>query len=103
LTGLADIKRRDGHLKETYTLARQSLVIYEQMGDMWRVLLTRDTLSEIAKSTGRFDEARRYLEANLAYVSQIGYERQRDHYRERLQLLPQPQTSTPKKDRRIDP
>jgi predicted ATPase/class 3 adenylate cyclase len=103
LTGLADIKRREGHLEETYTLARQSLVIYEQMGDMWRVLLTRDTLSEIAKSTGQFDEARRYLKANLAYVSQIGYERQRDHYRERLQLLSQPQKSTQKKDRRIDP
>jgi predicted ATPase/class 3 adenylate cyclase/DNA-binding CsgD family transcriptional regulator len=87
LTGLAEVERRAGHLEEAYRMGCQSLDTYCQVGDAWRAVFTRQMLGEIAGGLGRFDEARRHLEANLAHFSQMGDDRQRDDYRERLERL----------------
>ncbi len=68
-------------------MACQSLDTYCQMGDAWRALLTRHTLAEMAEGLGRFGEARRHLEANMAHFSRMGDDRRRDYYRERLERL----------------
>jgi predicted ATPase/class 3 adenylate cyclase len=72
LFGLAHMERQAGHLEEAYRMARQSLVIYCQIGDAWRTVETRRALGEIAEGLGRFGEARDCLEANLAHFSRIG-------------------------------
>ncbi|MBN1935035.1 MAG: hypothetical protein JW934_10240 [Anaerolineae bacterium] len=87
LTGLANIARRTGHLEEAYRMVCQSLDIYVRMDDPWRAMMTRRMAAEIAEGLGRFDEARRHLEVNLAHFSQMGDGPGQDDCRERLKRL----------------
>jgi len=89
LTGLAHLERQAGHLEEAYRMGCQSLDTHCQMGDVWRAVLMRHTLAEIAEELGAFDEARRHYEANVAYYSRMGDDRQRDGCLEHLQRLDQ--------------
>ncbi len=87
LVGLALTEQKARHLEAAYRLGRQGLDIYDQMGNVWRASFVRQTLGEIAEELGAFDEARRHFEANLACAVQMGDDRQRDYYIERLARL----------------
>jgi len=50
-------------------------------------VFARRALAEIAEKSGWFDRARHHLEANLAHFTQMGDERGREEYRERLEHL----------------
>ena len=85
--GLAMIEYRAGHLEKAYRMGCQSLETYSQMGDAWRGVFVRGILVEIAEGLGRFDEARRHLEANLDHFARMGAASQQDECRERLARL----------------
>jgi hypothetical protein len=87
LTGLANVERQTGHLEEAYRMASQGLDTYSRMGSTWHMVYTRDALARMAEALCRPDEARHYLEANLAHFSQLGDEHRTEEYRERLQRL----------------
>jgi hypothetical protein len=92
-TGLAEVERREGHLEHAIQLSRQSFEVFEQMNNPERLLLNRHILGEACEALGELEEARRYFEANLAYLAQGGNERYQQYYRDRLAALERKETT----------
>ena len=85
--GLAAVARNTGKRSDAAHLIRQSMRIYEQMGNISRLLETRDIAGRLAAETGDKETARQYFAANQTYLDQVGDHRGSRHYTERIAAL----------------
>lgn len=86
-TGLAEVERRAGHLDQAYRLALQAQEIYELLNNQDRLMLNQEILGEITQAMGAVEEARRYYEANLTFMTQVGDDVGQRDYRDRIAAL----------------
>lgn len=66
LNGLAQVHHYRGELRSAVEIGESALRIFREVGDHKGVLIARNNLGEGLRLTGRFAEARRLLEKNLA-------------------------------------
>jgi DNA-binding SARP family transcriptional activator/predicted ATPase/class 3 adenylate cyclase len=82
--GLMNIELQAGNLPEAYRLGCDSLEILELYGNKERKLWIQDVLGDICERWGKYEEAHRFYEANLAYFREVGDLEQQKIYQEIL-------------------
>ncbi len=70
LVGLTLVARREGRHLEALELGRESLAVYRDLGNPWRVLGTLDLLTQIAAELGDRATVRSCLEESLEFLEQ---------------------------------
>jgi DNA-binding SARP family transcriptional activator/predicted ATPase len=85
--GLASIARMTGRLEEAAQLIQHCIQIYDQMGNIGRLLDTRDFAGRLAAQTGHEELARQYFAANRACSNEIGDRSRSRYYAELIEKL----------------
>jgi hypothetical protein len=89
LFGLMVIEQKAGNIEEADRLGQQSLAFFSELQNYERMSWLHHSAADFAASTGRLDEARSHLEANIAYFTHIGDTDRRKYYENKLaNLLP---------------
>ncbi len=70
-SSLADLLRTRGQYDEAERLYRESLRVFEAVGDSRSVAVTQSSLADLLSTRGQYDEAERLYRAGLATCQQI--------------------------------